>query len=73
MAKTQLDMQFSHHLVLEVCTVISDNGTWYTETSYGMVKKEQSCGTTIVQEGRHSLSPFGEIVDGDDYITVPPS
>ena len=72
MVKTQFDMQFAHHLVLKVCTVISENGAWYTKMSYDVVKKKQSCGTTIVQKGRHSLNPFFEIIDGNDDVTVPP-
>jgi hypothetical protein len=53
--------------------MISDNGTWYTKMSYDMVEKEKSCSMTIIQEGRHSLSPFGEVVNDDDDVTLPPS
>jgi hypothetical protein len=53
--------------------VIGENGAWYTKTSYDVVKNKKSCGTTIVQKGRHSLNPFCKVVDGDDYITVPPA
>ena len=73
MVKTQSDMQFTHHLVLKVHTVISDNGAWYTKTSYDMVEKKQSYGMTIVQEGRHSLNPFSEEKNENDDLTMPPS
>jgi hypothetical protein len=52
--------------------MISDNGAWYTKMSYDVVKKKKSYGTTIVQKSRHSLNPFGKVVDDDDYITMPP-
>jgi hypothetical protein len=52
--------------------MISDNGLWNTKASDDVVEDKKSCGTTIVQKSRHSLSPFCEVINGNDDITVPP-
>ena len=72
MMKSQLGTQLSHHMIMKMGTIISNNGLWNSKSGDDLVKYEQSNSFTIVRECAHSLNPFCEVIDGNDYITMPP-
>jgi hypothetical protein len=53
--------------------MISDNVLWNTKASDDVVEEKESCSTTIIQKGRHSLNPFFEVINDNDDITMPPN
>jgi hypothetical protein len=71
MAKTHLGVQFTHHLILEMLSMINYNSLWDTESSDDVVKHEECYNATIIKECRHSLNPFSEVINDNDDITVP--
>ena len=68
--KSQLSTQLTHHMIPKMGTIISNNGLWNSKSSDDLVKYEQSNNFTIISECGHSLSPFREVIDGNNYITV---
>jgi hypothetical protein len=72
MTKTQLSPQFTHHMVLEMGSMISYNSLLDCEMSDDVIEHKKCCNSAIVKKCRHSLNPFIEIIDCDDNITIPP-
>jgi hypothetical protein len=58
--------------ILEKGSVISYDSLWDSELIDDVVKHEKCCSLAIVKKCRHILSPFSEIIDYDDNITMSP-
>ena len=53
--------------------MIGNDGLRDTKPRNDVIKYELSCYLTISRKCRHCLNPFGEVVNGYDDISMPPS
>ena len=65
--------QFSHHTILEMTTMVSDNHFRDTESCDNLVENEKRCSFPVSFKGGHCLYPFHEIIYSDNDMFVPPS
>lgn len=72
MAKTQLSSQLCHHVLMKMCSLISDNGLRDAKMGYNMFKEELSSSDIVSIICGHHLGPFSKIVDDDDDIAMSP-
>ena len=65
--------QFSHHTILEVIAMVSENIFRDTESYDNLVKNEKRRCFPVSFKGGHFLCPFCKIFNSDNDIFVPPS
>ena len=58
MTKNQRSTQLSHHLIMEMGSVISDYGLWNSKPSYYAIEKEEGGNITILCICRNFLNHF---------------
>ena len=68
--ETQFESQLSHHTILKMTAMISDNLSRNTKTSNNLVEKKKSCSLTIIPKSRHSLDPLRKVVYCYDNVLV---
>ena len=72
MKKTQLSTQLSHHLIVEMISVVSDYGLWNSKPSYHMIKQEDDGSISILYICRNCFSPFFKVINDYIDLTMPP-
>ena len=60
--ETQFESQLSHHTILKMTAMVSDNLSRYTKMSDNLVEKEKSYSLTIIPKSRHILDPLRKVV-----------
>ena len=72
MSKTQLLCKLSHHEVLKVATVISNDRLWDSKSCDDVIENEKCCSFSSIVECRHRLDPFSEIIHIYNDVSMPP-
>jgi len=70
--QTQPSSELCHHVILEMRSMISNDGLRDTKSSYDMVEKKLSNSFIVNITCGHRLNPFSEIINEDDDICMPP-
>lgn len=71
MGKSQLGIQFGHHLILELIFVTCNYGFWKSKSCDDVVEKEICSRFTCIIKCRHRLGPFGKVIKRYNDIAMP--
>jgi len=70
--QTQPSSKIFHHVILEMRSMINNDGLRDTKSSYDMVKKKLSGSFNVNVTCGYRLGPFSKIINDDDDITMTP-